>query len=169
VLPSGVCGGPARLARPCVSGMRRGAHGLAALLRMNDESKTFGVNDRRKFTAEGERRGGAVSADADQQPIAPSASEARSSEADPGFPEGPVDLSSFVLSQAVHAKVLLTDPPEHMSRDKALAGARYFVSVLEMLESRTEAHRTDGESALLEGVLFDLRMAVVERTREPGR
>lgn len=146
---------------------------------MTEESTTFAVNDRRKFTAEGDRRLEALySAPATAPGIqegvpfsgecaSPGVSEQRSRSA-PAFPEGRVDLSSFVISQAVQAQVLIANPPAEMSRADALSGARYFISVLEMLEECTREGRTTQETSLFEGVLFDLRMAFVERTREAG-
>ena len=46
-----------------------------------------------------------------------------------------------------------------------LAGARQIVAILEMLKDKTEGRRTANEDALLAELLFQLRMAYVERAR----
>jgi hypothetical protein len=136
---------------------------------MSEEPKTFIVNDRRTFTAEGERRGDGVSPEESNQQTAQVDAGSAPDGVEPLFPEEPVDLISFALSQAVNARMLLTQPPEQLSAAKALAGVRYLISVLEMLQSRTQGNRTDQESTLLDGLLFDLRIAFVEKSRESGR
>ena len=49
-----------------------------------------------------------------------------------------------------------------------LDGARSLISILEMLRDKTEGRRTAEEEKVLEGLLFELRMAYVEKTREGG-
>jgi hypothetical protein len=124
---------------------------------MSEESKTFVVNDRRSFTAEGERR---------PEPAPSTAPEPVEAEHGSARQDAPLDLLSFALSQALSARSLLTSPPQDMSPSDVLAGAKYFISVLEMLQSRTSGNRTEEESALLEKLLFEIRMAFVEKVRE---
>jgi hypothetical protein len=51
---------------------------------------------------------------------------------------------------------------------RSARGARQIVAILEMLKQKTEGRRTADEDALFAALLFELRMAYVERTREVG-
>ena len=55
--------------------------------------------------------------------------------------------------------------PEGTAPEEVLAGARQIVAILEMLKDKTEGRRTADEDALLAELLFQLRMAYVERAR----
>ena len=58
--------------------------------------------------------------------------------------------------------------PEGAATPEALAGARQIVAILEMLKDKTEGRRTADEDALLDELLFQLRMAYVERNARGG-
>ena len=49
-----------------------------------------------------------------------------------------------------------------------LNGAKWLISILEMLRDKTEGRRTQEETDSLEAILFELRMAYIERTRAGG-
>jgi hypothetical protein len=141
---------------------------------MSQSEKSFNVSDRRHFTAEGRPREVDPGADEDQPLEQVSASEASPPASDPsthGGPsagnEPPADFSRFLLGLAAEAGKLLAGEgvPEGMTRADVLAGARQIVAILEMLKDKTEGRRTAGEDALLAELLFQLRMAYVERTR----
>ena len=51
---------------------------------------------------------------------------------------------------------------------EALAEARSLIGILEMLRDKTEGRRTPREEEVLEGLLYELRMAYVARAREAG-
>jgi hypothetical protein len=55
-----------------------------------------------------------------------------------------------------------------MPRAEVLVAARQVVGILEMLKDKTQGRRTADEEALLAELLFQLRMAYVERTRAVG-
>ena len=142
---------------------------------MSQSEKSFKVSDRRHFTAEGRPREEDAGADKDQsrEPTA-SAPDPVAPAADPpsyGGPstggEPPADFSRFLLGLAAEAGRLLAGEsvPEGMPRAEVLAGARQIVAILEMLKLKTEGRRTADEEALLAELLFQLRMAYVERTR----
>ena len=125
---------------------------------MSQSEKSFTVSDRRHFTPEGRPR------DDD-----PGTAEAQSAPAAGAAPtaEAPADFSHFLLGLAAEAGRLLAGEgvPEGAPRQEALAGARQIVAILEMLKVKTEGRRTADEEALLAELLFQLRMAYVERTR----
>ena len=78
-----------------------------------------------------------------------------------------MDLAQFLLSLGAQAGMLLSGQalPEGADPSEALGGARSIISILEMLESKTEGNRTAEETRVLEGLLYELRMAYVERSR----
>jgi hypothetical protein len=120
---------------------------------MSQSEKSFNVSDRRHFTAEGRPRE-VDPGPGEQQPSA--------------SPEDrPAEFSHFLLGLAAEAGRLLAGEgvPEGMPRAEVLAGARQIVAILEMLKDKTQGRRTADEEALLAELLFQLRMAYVERTR----
>ncbi|HET7292488.1 MAG TPA: DUF1844 domain-containing protein [Vicinamibacteria bacterium] len=128
---------------------------------MSEESKGFTVNDRRHFTADGTPRAeGTSRGDPEAGPVR------SAGEPSPTAPEG-VDFGSFLLSLAGQASVLLGAGGEkgEEARKADLDGARQVISILEMLKDKTEGRRTPEEDQLLEGILYELRMAWVARAR----
>ena len=85
--------------------------------------------------------------------------------------EAPADFRHFVMGLAAECGRLLAGEglPEGTPPAEALAGARSIVSILEMLKAKTEGNRTKDEDALLAELLFQLRMAYIERTRAEQR
>jgi hypothetical protein len=100
--------------------------------------------------------------------------ESSSSTPEPGGEEtaggGPADFGQFLLSLGAQAGMLLSGQglPEGTDAGEALAGARSIISILEMLKGKTEGRRTAQEDEVLEGLLYQLRMAYVERSRAGG-
>jgi hypothetical protein len=89
----------------------------------------------------------------------------------PGGPDaGPADFGQFLFSLGAQAGMLLSGQglPEGADPGEALAGARSIISILEMLKEKTEGRRTAQEEEILEGLLFELRMAYVEKSRAGG-
>jgi hypothetical protein len=135
------------------------------------DEKPFTVNDRRHFTADGDAR----ETPAEQAPSSrgEGASEAptgpRSPDGAPRRTAGPVDFSSFLFSLGTQAGALLSGAgaEEGMSAEDALAHAQQIVSILEMLQEKTQGRRTPDEDRLLEELLFHLRMAYVQK-RQAG-
>jgi hypothetical protein len=58
--------------------------------------------------------------------------------------------------------------PEGTASDERLAAAQSIISILEMLQDKTEGRRTSEESEALEGLLYELRMAYVAAARVTG-
>lgn len=114
----------------------------------------------------------------DDRPVGSAPAEAppgsSSSTPEPGGGEaagaGPADFGQFLLSLGAQAGMLLSGQglPEGADAGEALAGARSIISILEMLKGKTEGRRTAQEDEVLEGLLYQLRMAYVERSRAGG-
>jgi hypothetical protein len=132
---------------------------------MSQSEKSFTVSDRRHFTPEGRPRDDASEPQGEGQ-----AAEARARAAAPGpgpDSDGPADFSHFLLGLAAQAGQLLAgqELPEGTTPEQALSGARSIIAILEMLKDKSEGRRTAEEDALVAELLFELRMAYVERTR----
>jgi len=144
---------------------------------MSEDEKPFSVSDRRHFTPEGEVR----KSDADEPPAAPGpAAEASTAAASPEAPvagtaahddEGahrfPSDLLGLLISLGAQASMLLMGGPEGEAPD--LEGARSLIELLGVLKEKTEGRRTPQEDQLIDGLLYELRMAYVQATKAAGR
>lgn len=150
---------------------------------MSESEKPFTVSDRRHFTPDGRRKDDDAEPDGSREPGAPepaspapspAADEARSESPEAASPEpgpvGPADFGQFLLSLAAQASLLLAGQglPEGTDPAEALQGAQSIIAILEMLRDKTEGRRTARESEILEGLLFELRMAYVEKSRTSG-
>jgi hypothetical protein len=134
---------------------------------MTEERKSFTVNDRRRFTADGESR------EREPEPAEPAPRpETPGVEGSTPGPRNvdagaPVDFGQFLLSLGAQASFLL-GRQEEAGRSQALEGARSIISILEMLKDKTEGRRTEEEERVLDGLLYELRMAYVAAAREGG-
>jgi hypothetical protein len=152
---------------------------------MAEEPKSFTVKDRRHFTADGETREPDEAPSTDEKPVelpkaapaaaAPeSARPSRRAETPPEPPPregrgaGEVTFDQFLLSLGTQASMLLSGQIETESPREALHEARSMIGILEMLKDKTEGRRTPREEQVLEGLLYELRMAYVARAREVG-
>lgn len=132
---------------------------------MSDENKGFTVKDRRLFTPEGEPRGAEAEPEKERLPApaqaapAPGPAPPREAAGEAGRAD-PVSFASFLISLAAQAGALLEDEAR-----AELEGARQIISILEMLAEKTEGRRTPDEDRILERLLYELRMAYVERVR----
>ena len=161
---------------------------------MKEDKKPFTVSDRRHFTPEGEVR----KSDADEPPAAPPgatggepAAPAAASDAAPaaapapaavpasGVPPAgadadgesgsrfPSDFLGLLISLGAQGSMLLMVGPEGEPPD--LEGARSLIELLGVLKEKTEGRRTPQEDQLIDGLLYELRMAFVQATKAAGR
>jgi hypothetical protein len=157
---------------------------------MNETDKPFTVSDRRHFTADGRPReeetepetpdvspGESASAPRDESAAPPPGERPPTESSEPRLDDegmraaaGPADFSQFLLSLGAQASILLSGHglPEDTDPKEALDGARSIISILEMLRDKTDGRRTKQEDEVIEGLLFELRMAYVEKTRAGG-
>jgi hypothetical protein len=159
---------------------------------MSEEKKPFTVSDRRHFTSEGEVR----KSDADEPtavsrpaaeagapapapaaataPVPPPGTEAAAHRAmaDAGADEEggsrfPSDFLGLLISLGAQGSMLLMGGPEGEPPD--LESARSLIELLGVLKEKTEGRRTPQEDQLVEGLLYELRMAFVQATKAAGR
>ena len=76
----------------------------------------------------------------------------------------PMDFIGLLVSLATQAGYLMSPEPGSGSPPD-LAGARSIIALLEILKQKTEGRRTPDEDRVLDGLLYELRMAFVSRTR----
>jgi hypothetical protein len=146
---------------------------------MSEDKKPFVVKDRRHFTAEGQARGEDSSRDepkARPAPVVPAEPapppEPAAPPPDPRRDAGPgpaLDFAGLLISLATQASLLLGMAGEdEEGAPPDLAGAQAIITLLEVLREKTEGRRTEDEERVLQGVLYELRMAYVSRTRTGG-
>jgi hypothetical protein len=127
---------------------------------MSAEKAEFKVSDQRHFAPDGTPRG----PEREQRPPVVDGQVA-GEERPPTTCAAEVAFSGFILSLAAQASSLLrggddgTEGDEAPARDKE--GAQHIIAILEMLQDKTEGRRSADESRLLDGLLFELRMAYV--------
>jgi Domain of unknown function (DUF1844) len=149
-----------------------------------DQAKGFKVEDRRRFSAEGELKPehrGPEQADSKTSTPSASAPGASSSEAasrDQKTQDSPrasqrresapeITFATFVVGLSTQALVHLGELPDPQSNQSApdLPAAQQLIDIIAMLESKTRGNLDHDEQAMLESILFDLRMKYVERAR----
>jgi hypothetical protein len=141
---------------------------------MSDDKRSFTVNDRRHFTAEGETRDDSSREEA----TAPAATaDPRPPRVDPAGPargeDGPrpaLDFAGLLLSLGAQASLLLglAGEEEEDEGPPDLPGAQAIIALLETLRDKTEGRRTEDEDRILQAILYELRMAYVSRARAGG-
>jgi hypothetical protein len=143
---------------------------------MTEEPKSFSVKDRRLFTPEGDVRRSEHEGDpapgattpvesraADEPaPPAPLVADDVATHEDSDEGELPADLIGLLVSFATQGvEALSASPPR-------LREARGMVALLEMLRDKTEGRRNAEEERALDTLLYQLRMAYLERSRVGG-
>jgi hypothetical protein len=136
---------------------------------MTEDKKPFSVKDRRHFTAEGETRGESPEAAATDT-TTETRPEPKSERGRPDPAHRPtLDFAGLLLSLGAQASLLLgLGDEEEPGAAPDLQGAQAIISLLEVLRDKTEGRRTPDEDRILEGILYELRMAYVAGTRAGG-
>jgi hypothetical protein len=139
-----------------------------------EKDKGFTVQDRRRFSAEGE----AKNEDAQETPApavesAPNATAAeprRGAERGP-FAEAEVTFTTFMVGLSTQALAALGEISDPVSgaRSKDLQAAQQLIDIIGMLREKTRGNLDPDEDGLIEAILFDLRMKYVELARQTAR
>lgn len=150
------------------SGARPGSSKAAPQERaMSEDQKAFTVNDRRHFTPSGEAREESV-----DEPTAAPPGGAGERPPEVSLPPSAATLVGFLLGLAGQGAEALqptsSEPESAEEKGARLSEARHVISILEMLKEKTEGRRTSEEERVLEGVLYELRMAYLHRTKGTG-
>lgn len=155
-----------------------------------EKPKAFKVDDRRRFSAEGElkpehrgaeeARASTASLGASPRPLHTSVeAPAASAAAGPGqdaargtrgtTPE--ITFGTFVVGLSTQALMHLGEIPDPQGSGMAqdLPAAQQLIDIIGMLQEKTRGNLDHDEQALIDAVLFDLRMKYVERARQAPR
>jgi Domain of unknown function (DUF1844) len=139
-----------------------------------EKDKGFTVQDRRRFSAEGEAK--ADGPEETPPPAAASAAEAAAAErrrdAAPEPPEEPeVTFTTFMVGLSTQALAALGEISDPVSgaRSKDLQAAQQLIDIIGMLREKTRGNLDRDEDGLIEAILFDLRMKYVELARQSAR
>jgi len=132
------------------------------------DKRGFKVEDRRRFSESGEVR--PEHRDAPVQPAAaeptpiPPQSPAESATHTPPFA---MNFSTFVISLSTQALAHLGEIPHPIDNQVAveLGAAKQLIDILGILKDKTKGNLDAAESALLESMLYDLRIKYVEHAR----
>jgi Domain of unknown function (DUF1844) len=126
---------------------------------MAEEEKGFTIRDRRGAGAEPEGKAEA----APKPPEQPKQTE-RAQQA-PGQPAPPVNFLSFVYSMGTSALMFLGESVGEGAAGQPpnLTHAQEIIDILTMLETKTKGNLTADEAALLEEMLYALRIKFVEK------
>jgi|DewCreStandDraft_2_1066082.scaffolds.fasta_scaffold14357_2 hypothetical protein len=137
-----------------------------------EQGRSFKVEDRRRFTATGEPRDSVAEPEANERSVPPTEGPERETATQQFRMESPapppaITFSTFILSLSTQALAHLGDIPDPVTRQVQvdLAGASQIIDILAMLESKTRGNLDPEEVQLLRGILYDLRLRFVEKSR----
>lgn len=118
-----------------------------------DEDRGFSARDRRTSASD-------TGSDQPKHQLGDSATQRSAQEA---APAQDLDFSTFVISLASSAQVNLgaIPHPETNQISQNIPAAKQMINILAMLMEKTKGNLAESESALLERVLFNLRMHYV--------
>jgi len=138
----------------------------------SEEKRSFKVEDRRRFSETGEARPDVAEERKDEEKgvgQGASAQDAETAKAPPqAEDQGPeISFAGFVIGLSTQALALLGEiqHPEERTTKVDLTGAQQIIDILGMLQEKTRGNLDESEVALLESVLYDLRMMYVQRRR----
>jgi Domain of unknown function (DUF1844) len=144
-----------------------------------EKEKAFKVQDRRRFSPEGELKpefreseGDKPASAEEARPEAASVSQAAAAAApEKETPPVEISFSAFVMSISTQALMHLGEVPDPASGkiEHDLVAAQQLIDILGMLLDKTKGNLTADEHKLLDTILFDLRLKYVEIARQAGR
>ena len=160
-----------------------------------EEKKPFTVQDRRRFSAEGEAKpeapeeksfteqprpqervlkSGPSSGPAQDAPGGPSSGQRERASADyenASRAQSEITFASFMLGLSTEALALLGEMPHPATGEKIqdLVGAQQIIDVIALLKEKTRGNLSHDEDNLIDAILFDLRMKYVEKARQASR
>jgi hypothetical protein len=124
------------------------------------EEKGFIFKDRRKIFSEEEKQSEPGKKPPKEEPTKPETAQTERPSRPP-LPE--VNFSTFVVSLSTEVLFHLGEIPHPASgeKQKDLELAKHAIDTLAMLQEKTRGNLNEDEQKLLEGMLYDLRMAFI--------
>jgi hypothetical protein len=148
-----------------------------------EKDKGFKVQDRRRFSPEGEARPDQEQSQ-DQSKPAPEPAVA-TAEPKPGANQNAADHSAagahgaaleinfvtFIVGLSTEALAALGEMPDPATgkHSRDLHAAQQFIDIIAMLGEKTRGNLDANEQSLINAILFDLRMKYVELAKLPER
>lgn len=151
---------------------------------MNSEEekpKAFKIDDRRRFSAEGELKPEFRGTDQPSQPsqhseatVPPGASAVKTGRTSPVLPAGEtteISFATFMVGLSTQALFHLGEiaDPQGGDPQEDLPAAQQLIDIIGMLKEKTRGNLDHDEQTLLDAILFELRMKYVERARQAPR
>jgi hypothetical protein len=142
--------------------------------RSEEKEKGFKVQDRRRFSAEGElkdeHRGQDEPVAAAEEPQAEAPGQAQSPRQKSAASPAEINFTAFIVGLSTQALLHLGEIPDPTTNNRArdLPAAQQVIDILGLLREKTRGNLDRDEEGLLESILFDLRMKYVEIARHPG-
>jgi len=138
----------------------------------DEQSRSFKVEDRRRFSKSGEPREPTAASEkpdpesSESREAEPPREEARGKGSEEAEPAAEINFATFVLSLSTQALSLLGEIPNPVdqTRNVDLPQARQIIDILAMLSEKTQGNLDGTEAALLKNALYDLRMRYVEHS-----
>ncbi len=149
-----------------------------------EKDKAFKVDDRRRFSPEGELKPEYREAPetATAQPTGDKSkfAEAATSEPRKEWPAGAghaqsaapeITFGTFLVSLSTQALLNLGEIPDPATGQpvRDLSAAQQLIDVIGILREKTRGNLDRNEEGLIEAILFDLRMKYVQIARQPAR
>lgn len=81
------------------------------------------------------------------------------------------DFSFFISTLALQVSIALGEIANPVTNEKKedLAQAKFIIDTLEVLQVKTKGNLTDNEMKLLENILYELRMAYLNKTQSQSK
>jgi hypothetical protein len=145
-----------------------------------EEKKGFKVEDRRRFSSEGELKPEFSGPEEPPRPEPPKteapasaaqAAKAAESRGSAGAEAAELNFATFVVGLSTEALVNLGEIPDPQSGRPSsnLPAAQQLIDIIGILKEKTRGNLDHDEQALLDAILYDLRMKFVERARQTSR
>jgi hypothetical protein len=146
--------------------------------REEEKNKGFKVEDRRRFSAEGDLKPEYQNEQpaAAAPPPSDASSSAASAQANPAVAspmdssrnaEGEISFTAFMVGLSTQALMHLGEiaDPQGDQPEINLAAAQQLIDIVGMLKEKTRGNLDKDEEGLIDAILFELRMKYVERSR----
>lgn len=136
-----------------------------------EKDKGFKVQDRRRFSPEGEAKPDQDRAESASEPAA-AAPILGANQPDGGHDAAlEINFVTFIVGLSTEALAALGEMPDPATgkHSRDLRAAQQFIDIIAMLGEKTRGNLDANEKSLIEAILFDLRMKYVELAKSPAR
>lgn len=133
---------------------------------MEDNNKGFTVKDKRFFSQDGSEKKEPPPTEQPAEKTKQSSEEPKKTASESPLPE--VTFSSFILSLSSSALFHFGELPDPVSnqKQKNITLAKQTIDILGIIDEKTKGNLTKDEAALLENLLYDLRLRYVQEVKK---